>query len=96
MDNKEPASVPFVVYESAMEKADRHHSRLVVVIIVLITLLFLSNAFWLIAWSSYDYVDGYSVDVNAKDGGNANFIGHNGDIVNGTDKVRESKSKGEK
>lgn len=93
MEN-EPKNIPFVVYESMTEKADRQNHRLVVVIIILIALLFFTNALWLISWSSYDYVDGYSVDVNASDGGNANFIGHNGDIINGSDKVRESKGKG--
>ena len=47
-------------------------------------LLFLTNALWLIAWNSYDYVDEYTVDVDADDGGNANYIGNNGDIYNGT------------
>ena len=84
MDGKEPISVPFVVYESATEKADRQQKRLVVIIVVLIGLLFLTNALWLIAWNSYDYVDDYSVDVDAGEGGNANYIGHDGDINNGT------------
>lgn len=84
MDNREPVTVPFIVYESATEKADRQHRRLIAVILVLIGLLFLSNALWLIAWNSYDYVDDYSVDVDAGEGGNANYIGHDGDINNGT------------
>ena len=85
MDEKEPINVPFVVYESATEKADRQQKRLVVIIVVLIGLLFLTNALWLIAWNSYDYVDEYSVDVDAGEGGNANYIGHDGDINTGTD-----------
>ena len=84
MAEREPISVPFVVYESATEKADRQQKRLVVIIVILIGLLFLTNALWLIAWNSYDYVDEYSVDVDADDGGNANYIGNNGDIYNGT------------
>lgn len=85
MGDKEPISVPFVVYESAMEKADRQHRRLVTIIIIIISLLFVSNALWLVAWNSYDYVDDYSIDVDAGDGGTANYIGNNGDIYNGTD-----------
>ena len=84
MAEREPVSVPFVVYESATEKADRQQKRLVVIIVILIGLLFLTNALWLIAWNSYDYVDEYTVDVDADDGGNANYIGNNGDIYNGT------------
>ena len=85
MGDKEPIAVPFVVYESATEKADRQHRRLVIVIVILIALLFLSNALWLIAWNSYDYIDEYSVDVDAGEGGNANYIGRDGDINNGED-----------
>ena len=92
--DKEPVTVPFVVYESAMEKADRQHSRLVVIVIVLISLLFLTNALWLVVRNSYDYIDGYSVDVNAGEGGNANFIGNDGDIYNGTDNSKTDEEKG--
>lgn len=84
MAEKEPVSVPFIVYESATEKADRQQKRLVVIIIILISLLFLTNAVWIIAWNSYDYVDDYSVDLDAGEGGNANYIGNDGDIYNGT------------
>lgn len=92
--DKEPVTVPFVVYESAMEKADRQHNRLVVIVIVLISLLFLTNALWLVVWNSYDYIDGYSVDVDASEGGNANFIGNDGDIYNGTDNSKADEEKG--
>lgn len=85
MNDREPINVPFVVYESVAEKADRQQKRLVVIIAILIGLLFLTNALWLIAWNSYEYVDEYSVDVDAGEGGNANYIGHDGDINNGTD-----------
>ena len=81
---KLPLTVPFVVYESATEKADRQQRRLVGIIVVLIALLFLTNALWIVAWNNYDYVDDYSVDVDAGDGGNANYIGNDGDIYNGT------------
>ena len=84
MDNKEPVTVPFVVYESAMEKADRQQNRLIIIIGVLIALLFFSNVFWLIAWNQYDYVDDYSVEVDTGEDGDVNYIGNNGDINNGT------------
>lgn len=31
----------------------------------------------------YDYVDDYSVELDSGDGGNANYIGNDGDIYNG-------------
>ena len=45
--------------------------------------MFASNIAWLWAWSSYDYVS-EEVSVDSQDGGNANYIGHDGDINNGT------------
>lgn len=56
-----------------------------ITIIVLIVLLVVTNAMWLIAWNQYDYVEteDYSVDLEADDGGNANYIGNDGDIYNG-------------
>ena len=83
MAEREPVTVPFIVYESVTEKADRQQKRLIVIIGILIGLLFLTNALWLIAWNSYDYVDDYSVELEADDGGNANYIGRDGDINNG-------------
>ena len=95
MNDKEMINVPFVVYESATEKADRQQKRLIIIIAILIGLLFLSNVAWVIAWCSYDYVDEYTVDVDADDGGNANYIGGDGDINNGssnseTEKVQDA------
>lgn len=96
MEKQEPIAVPFFVYESAMEKSDRQQKRLVALIGVLIGLvvllsglLFLSNMLWLKAWNSYDYTDDYSIDVDAGEGGTANYIGKNGDITNGTNNSTE-------
>lgn len=57
-----------------------------VIIILLLVLHFISDARWRKAWSEYDYVttDEYSVDLQADDGGDANYIGNNGDISYGT------------
>lgn len=94
MAEKEPMTVPFIVYESATEKADRQQKRLIIIIAVLISLLFLTNALWLIAWNSYDYIDDCSVDIDAGDGGNANYIGNNGDIYNGENNSTEKTGQG--
>lgn len=78
-------SVPFVVHESAMARNERTVKRLVIALIVAIALIFASNAIWLYAWMQYDYSSEESVvDVDAKSGV-ANYIGNDGDIVNGAD-----------
>ena len=45
--NNAPASVPYVVHESAMARAERHTKTLVWVIVLLIVLLIGTNAGWL-------------------------------------------------
>ena len=59
-------------------------NKLIAIVIVCICLLFASNAAWLYCWMQYDYSSKETiVDVNSDDGGNANYIGNDGDIVNG-------------
>ena len=45
--NSTPASVPYVVHESAMAGAERHTNALIWVIVLLIVLLVGTNACWL-------------------------------------------------
>lgn len=58
--------------------------------IICLILLFASNMAWLYAWNQYDYAE-YNVD--SMDGGNANYIGNDGDISNGTCESTEKKEK---
>ena len=88
MKETENTSVPFIVYESAMDRAERRDRRNVVVTVILIVLLVLSNIAWIIAWNQYDYIDDY-VAVDAGNG-IANYIGNDGDINNGKDSAQET------
>ena len=79
-----PKSVPFVVYESMLEKEDRQQRRLVIIILLLIVLLIGSNCLWIYEWNQYDYVeDTTEIEVDSEGDGIANYIGRNGDITNG-------------
>ena len=82
-DNIIMSRLAFERMQSKDEKNDRWRN---ITIIVLIVLLVVTNAMWLIAWNQYDYVDTeeYSVDMDSGEGGDNNYIGHNGDINNGT------------
>lgn len=84
----ERVSVPYIVYEGEQARNERTHKRLIIALIITIMLLFATNALWISAWMSYDYAGEIeatqNVDVDAKDGV-ANYVGHDGDIVNGTD-----------
>lgn len=79
-DNIVMSRLAFERMQAKDEKNDRWRN---ITIIVLIVLLVVTNAMWLVAWNQYDYVDDYTVDVDADDGGNANYIGNDGDIYNG-------------
>ena len=77
--------VPYIVHESAMARNERTIKRLVIALIIAVALIFASNAAWLYAWMQYDYTSEESVvDISASDGV-ANYIGNDGDIVNGAD-----------
>lgn len=96
-ENREQINVAFVVYESAQSRMERANKRLVFAVVLSIVLLFLTNALWLWAWMQYDYVSTgteTNVDVDAK-AGIANYIGNDGEIINGTNKS-EDKNHNEK
>ena len=86
----------YIAYEAHMELYADELRRKNHIIIWLIGLLAFFIAFataaliyihvsWLDAWMSYDYIgEASTVTIDGKDG-NANYIGNNGDIINGTD-----------
>lgn len=74
-----------LAFERMQAKDERNDLWRNITIITLIILLVVTNAMWLIAWNQYDYVDDYSVDMQADGDGNANYIGNDGDINNGSE-----------
>lgn len=89
--------VPFYAFESAVARGERSIKRLIIVVVIAIILLFASNAVWLYAWMQYDYVatsEDYSIDLSTKGGGDANFIGNDGDINNGKGSGKENADNG--
>ena len=87
MDNKDENMnlvIPLIAFERMQAKDERNDRWRNIIIILLILLLVITNAMWLYAWNSYDYVDGY-VEIDTGDGGDANYIGNDGDISYGTD-----------
>ena len=76
-----PEAVPYIVHESAMARAERGAKRLWTVIILLIVLLVGTNGAWLWYESQFETVTTEVTQENA-DGYN-NYIGNDGDIVNG-------------
>lgn len=83
--NNAPASVPYVVHESAMARAERHTKALVWVIVLLIVLLVGSNGAWLWYENQFEIVEETTETIITQDNAEDynNYIGNDGDIVNG-------------
>ena len=77
-----PENVPYIVHESSMARMDRQIKRLWIALIVAIVLIFASIAIFTYALLQYDYSSEEIVTVDGKDG-ISNYIGNDGDIVNG-------------
>ena len=56
-----------------------------IVLLVCLILWHLDNKHWQELWSQYDYVDDYSIELDSGEGGDANYIGNNGEINYGED-----------
>lgn len=93
--NDEKMCVPYIVYEGEMARQERHAKRLIIMLAIMLVLFFASNMAWLHVWNQYEYVDG-DVTVDSQDGGNANYIGNDGDIVNGISNGKKAKTQEEK
>ena len=82
--NNTPASVPYVVHESAMARAERHTNALILVIVLLIVLLVGSNGAWLWYENQFEVVEETTTTITQDNAdGYNNYIGNDGDIVNG-------------
>lgn len=81
-ENNDNIIMSRIAFERMQAKDERNDRWRNITILLLIILLVVTNAMWLIAWQQYDYIDDYT-SVEADDGSNANYIGHDGDIENG-------------
>ena len=76
-----PKDVPYIVHEVAVARLERVIKRMWVLVLSLIILLFVSNAAWILYESQFEDVETTITQEN-EDGYN-NYIGNDGDIVNG-------------
>lgn len=78
----EPENVPYIVHESSMARMERQIKRLWITILTLIFLLVGSNCAWLWWNNQWETVEKWEI-TQENDGGYNNYIGNDGDIVNG-------------
>ena len=81
-DAKTPETIHYMAHEFAMVRMERQVKRGWIALIVAICLLFASNIAWLCAWCQYDYE---SYEITADGDSNANYIGQDGNIYNGSE-----------
>ena len=74
-------SVPYIVHESAMARAERTAKRLWITILTLIFLLVGSNCVWI--WWNSQWETVYQEVTQESDKGTNNFVG--GDVIGETD-----------
>lgn len=88
-------TVPYVVHEATVARQERQIKRMWIALIVSISMIFFMNMAWIGAWTSYDYsstTEEIIVEQDARDGGNNNYIGNNGDINNGVSEDNDSEN----
>ena len=81
---KNNLTIPYIVFESVMDKADRRDKRNILIIGILVLLLAITNITWLLVWNSYDYAEDYT-SVEAEQEGDGINIAGAGDINYGTE-----------
>ena len=74
-----PKDVPYYAYEVALARLDRVIKRMLRLVLLLIILLFVSNAAWIWYESQFEEI---RIEQDNESGYN-NFIGNDGDIYNG-------------
>lgn len=80
--DKAPVSVPYVVHESSMARAERQAKRLIAIIILLIVLLVGSNVGWLIYENQFETIETVEEYAVEQDGSLNNSIINGGEIIN--------------
>lgn len=87
------ATVSYFAFQGEQARSERHIVRLLIALVISIAIIFVNNMAWLYVWCQYDYSGEEStttIELDSSGDGNANFIGNDGDINNGTGKGYEN------
>lgn len=74
--------IPLIAHERMSARLERTIKRLWILIILLVVMLFGTNLAWVIYESQFATEETVRVEQE-NDSGDNNFIGHDGDIING-------------
>lgn len=78
-------SVPYVVYESAEARSERHIKRLIIALIISIVVGLVTNLAWMYFWNQYEYVEESETRVFTQDGMGLNIIGDSNEVTHESD-----------
>ena len=82
--DKNPDSVPYIAHEIAMARCEMNSKRLWIAVLVLIVALICTNLAWIIYESQFEVVEETTTTITQDNAdGYNNYIGNDGDIVNG-------------
>lgn len=79
---RKPDNVPYVVFDDMVANYQWIIKKMVYALIVVVLLMFISNAAWLYSWMQYDYS---STETTVESDGNsvANYTGGDGGVIYG-------------
>ena len=86
--NKDMVSIPYFVHEGAMARWERNFKLLLIMLIITVVLLFATNTIWVACWYQFDMTS-EEITMEA-DGGDAHYIGNDGEINYGKDQDQET------
>jgi len=87
----ENRSVPYIVYESAMVRAERTIKKLTIVAVVALVLMFVTNIAWIYEWTKFDTIS-YQQDGEGLNNVN---VGTQGDVTNEPEGKNKSEETGQ-
>lgn len=85
-DNLTKITMSSASFEAMENRHERREKRLIGLIAFLVALLVATNVGWLIYESQFEVVEttvDEDININSDNGGNANYIGNDGDVING-------------
>lgn len=78
-ENREMVTIPYFVHEGMIVRWERNFKIVLAMLIGTILLLFATNMVWIYYWSQFD-ISNEEVRVDSDGGGDANYIGRDGEI----------------
>ena len=85
MEKKGLEYVPYVVFESAEARSERHIKRLIIALIISIIVGLVTNLAWLYVWNQYDIESTSETRTFVQDGMGLNIIGDSNSVENGAE-----------